>query len=255
MNSKKVSSTEMMAISAGRLIMNGDIVFAGTGISMLAATVAKKIYAPGCVIFFETGGIDPCLDELPLAVADPRVMSKTAVNAGLLEAFSIVAHKKLKTIALLGAAQIDMYGNLNSTVLGNYSTPRVRFPGSGGACDAASLAWGTIIFMQHEARRFVRQLDYFTSPGWLTGWNSRREAGYERGGPLAVVTDMAVMKFHDITKQMYLAEMYPGVTPEMVRAATGFDLDVSMAGAAQTPSESEISILRNQVDPQRLILR
>jgi glutaconate CoA-transferase subunit B len=255
MNSEKVSSTEMMAISAGRLIMNGDIVFAGTGISMLAATVAKKIYAPRSVIFFETGGIDPSLDELPLAVADPRVMSKTAVNAGLLEAFSIVTHKKLKTIALLGAAQIDMYGNLNSTCLGNYSTPRVRFPGSGGACDAASLAWSTIIFMQHEARRFVRRLDYFTSPGWLTGWHSRRKAGYERGGPLAVVTDMAVMKFHDITKQMYLAEMYPGVTPEMVRAATGFDLDVSMAGAAQTPSESEISILRNQVDPQRLILR
>jgi len=245
----------MMAISAGRLIADGDIVFAGTGVSMLAATVAKKIYAPHAVIFFQTGGIDPSLDELPLAVGDPRVMSNTSMNAGLLEAFSVVGSKKLKTIALLGAAQIDMYGNLNSTVLGHYRTPKVRFPGSGGACDAASLAWGTIIFMQHEKRRFVEQLDYFTSPGWLTGGRSRYEAGYERGGPLAVVTDLGVMKFHSDTRKMFLAETYQGVTPGTVMAATGFEIDVSKTSVSKAPSEKELSILRNEVDPQRLILK
>ncbi len=248
------SNLEMMAISAGRLISDGDVLFAGTGVSMLAATVAKRIHAPKSVVFFETGGIDPSLDELPLAVADPRVMYRSALNAGLIEAFSIVGHRRLRTIAFLGAAQIDRYGNLNSTVLGDYKRPKVRFPGSGGACDAASLAWGVIIFMQHEKRRFVEKLDYFTSPGWLTGGDSRSRAGFKRGGPIAVVTNLGIMKFHETTKAMYVAETYPGVTPEHVAANTGFEIDISQSVMASPPTDQELHILRTEVDPQRLIL-
>jgi glutaconate CoA-transferase subunit B len=144
-----------MAISAGRFIQNGDIVFAGTGVSMLAATVAKKIFAPQAVVFFETGGIDPALEEIPMAVADTRVMSGTAMNSGLIEAFSIVGHRKLHTIAFLGAAQIDKFGNLNTTCIGNYWKCTTRFSGSGGGNDVAALASGVIVFMQHESRRFV----------------------------------------------------------------------------------------------------
>ena len=154
-----------MAISAGRLIRNGDILFAGTGIAMLAATVAKRIHAPEAVVFFETGSIDPSLEELPLAVADPRVMHGACLNAGLVEAFSIVAHRRLHTVAFLGAAQIDRFGNINSTCIGPYERPKVRFSGSGGACDAGSLASAVIIFMQHEKRRFVETLDYLTMSG------------------------------------------------------------------------------------------
>ena len=154
---KNYTDKEMMALCAGRLVPDGAVLFAGTGLSMLAATVAKRIHAPESVVFFETGGIDPALDELPLAVADPRVMSGSAMNAGLIEAFSILGHRRLSTIAFLGAAQIDPYGNLNSTVLGDYRHPKVRFPGSGGACDAASLAWGVIIFMQHEKKTLRAQ--------------------------------------------------------------------------------------------------
>jgi glutaconate CoA-transferase subunit B len=154
----------MMAITAGKLIRNGDILFAGTGVAMLAATVAKRIHAPKSVVFFETGGIDPSLDELPMAVADSRVMSGTSINSGLIDAFSFVGHRKLHTIAFLGAAQIDLFGNLNSTCIGNYWKPKVRFSGSGGACDAASLASGFIVFMQHAKNKFVEQLDYLTSP-------------------------------------------------------------------------------------------
>jgi glutaconate CoA-transferase subunit B len=248
------SDKEMMALAAGRLVRDGDILFAGTGLSMLAATVAKRVHAPGAVVFFETGGIDPSLDELPLAVADPRVMAGTALNSGLIEAFSILGHRRLRSIAFLGAAQIDRYGNLNSTVLGDYRRPKVRFPGSGGACDAASLAAGVIIFMQHQRRRFVERLDYLTSPGWLNGGDSRAQAGFRRGGPLAVVTNLGVMKFDPQTKAMYLAEYYPGVTPEQVAEHTGFDLDTSRARQAQPPSPRELEILRGQVDPQRLIL-
>jgi glutaconate CoA-transferase, subunit B len=248
------TAREMMAISAGRLIKNGDILFAGTGVAMLAATVAKRIHAPKSVVFFETGGIDPVLHELPMAVADSRVMHGTSLNSGLIEAFSIVGHRKLHTIAFLGAAQIDKFGNLNSTCIGEYHHPTVRFSGSGGACDAACLASGVIVFMQHEKNKFVEKLDYLTSPGWLDGADSRRTTGLFRGGPTAVVTNLGVMKFDEITKEMYLAEYYPGVVPERVIENTGFKMDVSRAIESGPPSDEELRILREEVDPQRLIL-
>ncbi len=251
---KQYSPREMMATTAGRMISNGDVVFAGTGISMLAATVAKRIHAPDAVVFFETGGIDPSLEELPLAVADPRVMAGTSMNAGLIEAFSILGHRRLRTIAFLGAAQIDRFGNLNSTVLGDYRHPRTRFPGSGGACDAASLAWGTIIFMQHEKRRFVEKLDYLTSPGWLSGGDSRIKAGFVRGGPIAVVTNLGIMRFEDDSRAMYLSDVYPGVSPQEVVANTGFEIDISRVREADPPTDQELITLRDEVDPQRLIL-
>jgi glutaconate CoA-transferase subunit B len=245
---------EMMAISAGRLISNGDVLFAGTGVSMLAATVSKRIHAPKAVVFFETGGIDPSLDEIPMAVSDSRVMDGTCLNSGLVESFSIVAHRRLHTIAFLGAAQIDKFGNLNSTCIGDYHHPKVRLPGSGGACDAASLASGVIIFMQLGKQRFVKKLDYLTSPGWLAGGESRKKAGYTRGGPMAVVTNKGVMKFHEVTKEMYLAEYYPGVPISEITTEMDFDVDVSRAIESVPPTDHELRILREQVDPQRLIL-
>ena len=248
------TATEIMALSAGRLVHNGDILFAGTGLSMLAATVAKRIHAPEAVVFFETGGIDPSLDELPLAVADPRVMVGTSMNSGLADALSLLGHPKLRTIAFLGAAQIDRYGNLNSTQLGTYDEPTQRFPGSGGACDAASLAYGVIIFMQHQRRRFVNKLDYFTSPGWLSGGQSRWQAGFKRGGPMAVVTNLGILKFDQETREMFLDEFYPFTDPEKIAAETEFPLDLSRARPCSPPTDAELKTLRDDVDPQRLIL-
>jgi glutaconate CoA-transferase, subunit B len=248
------TDNEMMAISAGRFIKNGDIVFAGTGVSMLAATAAKRIYAPRAVIFFETGGIDPALEEIPMAVSDLRAMSGTSLNSGLIEAFSIVGHRKLHTIAFLGAAQIDKYGNLNTTSIGDYHKPKTRFSGSGGACDVASFASGVITFMKLEKKRFVEKLDYLTSVGWYKGGNSRQRLGLERGGALAVVTNLCIMKFDEETKEMYLAELYPGVSIDRIIENTGFNVDTSRAANAVAPSPEELRILREEVDPQRLIL-
>lgn len=248
------TKNEMMALAAGRMAHDGDILFAGTGLSMLAAAVAKRIHAPQSTVFFETGGIDPTLDELPMAVADPRVMSGTCLNSGLIEAFSILGHRRLRTISFLGAAQIDAFGNINSTCIGDYHRPRVRFPGSGGACDAMCLAHGVILFMQHDTRRFVEKLDYLTGPGWLSGGQSRSQAGFRRGGPMAVVTNLGIMRFDQDSKRMYLAELYPGVSAQQVADQTGFAMDLSRAVAAQAPSEAELKALREEVDPQRLIL-
>jgi glutaconate CoA-transferase subunit B len=249
------SHQEMMAISAGRLIRNGDILFAGTGVSMLAATVAKRIHAPAAVVFFETGGIDPSLDELPLAVADPRVMSGTCLNSGLIDAFSIVGHRRLRTVAFLGAAQVDRFGNINSTCIGPYEKPIIRFSGSGGACDAGCLAAGVIIFMQHEKRRFVGTPDYLTSPGWVKGGDTRKGVGLPRGGPMAVVSNLGIMKFKENSREMFLAEYYPGITPEHIAEHTGFPIDICDAVESVPPTFEELRILREEIDPQKLILK
>lgn len=245
-----------MTIMAAREIKNGDIVFCGTGISMLAATAAKNINAPDSVIFFETGAIDSLLEELPLAVGDPRIMYWSASNAGLLEAFATMQnrHTGEKVIAVLGAAQIDMYGNLNTTCIGDYLKPDIRFSGSGGGCDVASFVPRCIAFMQHEKRKFVRKLDYLTSPGQLFGRGSREKAGLRSGGITFVITNLSVMRFDDKTGQMYLDQYYPEVTPDKILENMAFTVDVSRATEARPPSGDELRILREKCDPQRLIL-
>ncbi len=247
------SDNEMMALAAGRLVRNGAIVFAGTGVSMLATTAAKRIFAPGAVIFFESGGIDPSLSEIPMAVADPRVMSGTSVNSGLIDAFSIAGHRRFHTIAFLGAAQIDRYGNLNSTCIGDYFKPATRFSGSGGSNDVASFASEVIAFLRHEKRRFVEKLDYLTSVGWYRGFDSRKKLGLERGGMTAVVTNLGVLKFKDDSKEMYLSEYFPGVSIDRIIENTGFEIDTSAAVEAAAPTAEQLTILRQEVDPQHLI--
>ena len=246
----------MMAIAAARQIQDGDIVFCGTGISMLAAMAAKHISAPSSVIFFETGAVDSRLEEVPLAVADPRVMYATAVNGSLADSFAFMQNRWTgkRVVGIMGAAQIDLYGNLNSTVIGDYARPRVRFSGSGGACDVASFVGRTIIFMRHEKRKFVRQVDYLTSPGWLGGPDRREQTGLAPGGPAAVVTNMAVMGFDDRSREMFLQGCYPGVTPQQVLDSMSFEVDISRARPIAPPSQQELQILRKVCDPQRLIL-
>ncbi len=250
----KYNSREIMAITAGRMVKDGDVVFCGTGISLIAATAAKKMYAPESVVFFETGGIDAALPELPMSVADLRVMYGTSMNAGLLESFSILSHRKVYSKAFLGAAQIDRFGNLNTTSIGDYWHPVARFSGSGGACDAACLAAEVIIFMAHEKRRFVDKVDYLTSPGWLSGANAREKAGLRRGGPTAVITNLGVMRFDETTKEMYLSEYHAGVSPQQIQENTGFDIDVSRAIKSKPVTKEELKLLREEVDPQRLII-
>jgi len=247
---------EMMAIAAAREIKDGDIVFCGTGISMLAAMAAKYISAPNSTIFFETGAIDSKLEEVPLAVGDSRVMYHTAVNGSLADAFTTMQNRFTgrRVVGIMGAAQIDPYGNLNSTVIGDYAAPKVRFSGSGGACDVASFVSRTIIFMQHEKRKFVRKLDYLTSPGWMGGAGGRKKEGLPAGGPEAVITNLGIMRFDHKTRHMFLDSHYSGVTPGQIQANMQFEVNTRSARQAAPPSDEELLILRERCDPQRLIL-
>jgi glutaconate CoA-transferase subunit B len=250
------SQKEIMVLAAARQIRNEHIVFCGTGISMLAAVAAKHIYAPDCLIFFETGAIDSKLDKLPLAVSDSRVMTGAQAFCSLVDSFSFMQNPKTaaRIVGIIGAAQIDPYGNLNSTMIGDYPAPSARFPGSGGASDVASFVAFNIIFMTLEKRKFVPQLDYITSPGWIMGNNSRQQQGLPPGGPRSVVTDMGIMGFDEQTRHMYLKETFPGVTADDILERMGFDIDVSRSVPTPPPRSSELTILRTKTDPEGLIL-
>ena len=179
------SLQEMMAVMAAREVKNSDIVLCGTGIAMLAAIAAKKITAPEASIFFETGAIDVQFAQTPLSLADPRIMHGAIHLAGLVESFNIIQNRTTgpNVISILGAAQIDIYGNLNSTSIGDYWRPKVRFSGSGGACDIGSLAGQFWVFMELGKKRFVEKVDYLTTPGFLDGAGAREKVGLPGGGP------------------------------------------------------------------------
>ncbi|MEF8799140.1 MAG: CoA-transferase [Candidatus Bipolaricaulota bacterium] len=252
-----ITDREFMAIVASRRISNEDVIFCGTGISLLAAMTAKRINAPECKIFYETGAIDPELEELPMSVADPRVMYRSSINAGLFDSFCYMQNPMTgkDVLSILGAAQIDKCGNLNTTCIGDYGSPEIRFPGSGGSCDAASLTGGYLVFTQQEKRRFVEQLDYLTSPGYLSGDNSREEVGYPGGGPEAVITDMAVFEFDGDSGEMYLSAFRAGTKVDDILNLMEFKVDASRAKEMDPVPEKSVEVLREEVDPQRLILK
>jgi glutaconate CoA-transferase subunit B len=247
---------ELMAVTAAREIRDGEIVFAGTGLPMLGAMLAQRTHAPTCCIIFEAGSVASQLAHLPMSVGDPRAMRGAAMAAGLSEVFSFILQAGRVDVGFLSGAQIDGFGNINSTSIGaDPLHPKVRFSGSGGACDIACLAQRTIIIALHEKRRFPEKVDYVTSPGWLEGGDSRQKAGLIRGGPSVVVTTKGVMRFRQATHALYLASYHPGLTAQEVADDTGFALDISGATLTPAPTVEEIHILREIVDPERVFLK
>jgi len=249
------SLTELMTVASAREIADGEIVFAGTGLPMLSVMLAQRTHAPHCCIIFEAGTVASQLAHLPMSVGDPRVLRGAATAAGLYEVFSFVLQAGRVDVGFLSGAQVDRFGNINSTAIGaDPRHPKVRFSGSGGSCDIACLAKRTVIIARHEKRRFPHQVDYITSPGWLQGGESRRQAGLRWGGPSVVVTTRGVMRFRPDTHEMYLASYHPGLTPTAVADETGFSLDISGAVETLIPSLEELQILREVVDPERVFL-
>jgi glutaconate CoA-transferase, subunit B len=251
------SLQEMMAVMAAREVKNSDIILCGTGIAMLAAIAAKKITAPEASIFFETGAIDVQFAQTPLSLADPRIMHGAIRLAGLVESFNIIQNRTTgpNVISILGAAQIDIYGNLNSTSIGDYWEPKVRFSGSGGACDIGSVAGQFWVFMELGKKKFVEKVDYLTTPGFLDGAGAREKVGLIGGGPSLVITNKASFRFDDTTKKMYLHSYYPGFTPEAIQEEISFEVDLTRATEAKPPTEHEVNILRTQCDPDRMVLK
>src|ERR671936_282723 len=219
------NAMELMICCAARALEDGCTVAVGTGVPCAAAMLAQRTSAPDLVIFFEAGGIAPQLPTMPISVGDSRAFYKGVMATSMADVME-TCQRGLIDYCFLGGAQIDAYGNLNSTLIGtDYARPKVRFPGSGGACDLASLCWRVLVVTNHDRRRFVEKLDFLTTPGYLTGPGAREAAGLPPGtGPYRVITDLAVMGYHDQTKRMEVLSLHPGVSLERVREATGFEL-------------------------------
>src|SRR5512138_155277 len=202
------STTELMALAAAREIRDGEVVFAGTGLPMLGAMLAQRRHAPDCTIVFEAGGVDPEMLHLPMSVGDSRTLVGAAQASGLFDVFTYLLQGGRIDVGFLGGGQIDRYGNLNSTAIGDYRRPTVRFPGSGGSADVAALSGRTVIIARHEKRRFPERVDYLTAPGWLEGGDSRERAGLRANGPAALVTTMGVIRYRPGTREPYLATVH-----------------------------------------------
>ncbi len=255
MNELDYNPTELLICIASRLVEDETTAFIGTGVPMLAASLAQRRQAPNLVAIFEFGGTGAILEDLPMAVGEARTFHKALSASGICDTME-TATRGFIDYGFLGGAQIDTYGNLNSTVIGSQDTPKVRLPGSGGANDVGSLCWQTIAIMRHSRRSFVPQCDFVTTPGYLTGPGAREQAGLPPDtGPLYVVSTLALMGFDDETKRMVLLATHPGVTVDQVVAETGFPLIIpDEVGANEAPTAEELRILRDEVDQQKLYI-
>ena len=246
---------EMMIVVASRELENGLTVGVGTGAPCAAAMLAQKLNAPDLVIMFEAGGMSPHLPEMPISVGDSRTFYKASMAGSMGDTMESCA-RGFVDYTFLGGAQIDMYGNLNSTVIGDHLKPKVRLPGSGGANDFASFCWRMMVMTPQDKRRFVEKLDFLTTPGWLEGGNSRDESGLPTGtGPYKIITDMAVMDFEPVSKRMRVFSLNPGFLFEDVQNNCGFELlKIESIENTPPPGPEELKVLREEVDPYRYVI-
>ncbi len=246
---------EMMISVASRELEDGASVGVGTGAPCAAAMLAQKMASPNLSIFFEAGGVSPQLPEMPISVGDSRTFYKAAMAGSMGDTMEACA-RGFVDYTFLGGAQIDPFGNLNSTVIGEHDTPKVRFPGSGGANDFASLCWRTMVMTPQNKKRFVEKLDFLTTPGYLQGGNSRDKAGLPAGtGPYKIITNMAVMDFAPDSKRMRVISLNPGYTFEDVQDNCGFELlQADDIQQTRPPTAIELKILREEVDPNRYVI-
>src|SRR3989442_2288049 len=230
---------ELMISCAARCLEDGRTVAVGTGAPCAAAMLAQRTGAPDLVVFFESGGVGPQLPTMPISVGDSGTFYRALMATSMADVME-TCQRGMMDYTFLGGAQIDAYGNLNSTMIGkDYAKPKVRFPGSGGANDLASLCWRILVVTNHDRRRFVDKLDFLTTPGYLSGPGAREAAGLPPGtGPYRVITDLAVMGYHEQTKRMEVLSLHPGVTLDIVRESTGFPLEVREK-LTETPPPSE----------------
>jgi glutaconate CoA-transferase subunit B len=241
-----------LAILAARELKDGQVVFAGVGVPLLAATLAQRLHAPGLTILFEGGVIGAFIEpgKLPPSTNDQRCTKRANMVLGSAEVL-LLLQRGYVDVGFMGGAQIDQYGNLNSSFIGDPEHPKVRLPGTGGGNDIASLAQ-MIVAMPHEKRRFVEKVDFVTSPGFLDGNDSRAERGLPAGGMMRVVTDLALFGFDEKSRRMKVMALHPGVTREQVQDNTGFALIFDDdTGVTAPPTDQELKVLR-ELDPEQL---
>ena len=244
------TASEMMIVIAARVLKGARTVFVGVGLPNIACNLARHTVAPNMELIYESGVYGARPERLPLSIGDPTLVSGALSVVSMADLFGLYLQRGLVEIALLGGAQVDRHGNLNSTVIGDYRKPKTRLPGSGGACEIATNAQRTFMIMRLKRRAFVEKLDFVTSPGHLTGGDSRAKLGLPGGGPELMITDKGILNFDNSQREMQLSALYPGVTVDEVKAEVGWPL--RLAGKMEDvdpPSAEELRLIREELDP------
>ena len=248
------TASELLAVMSGRLLEDGQTVFAGVGIPLLAATLAQRLHGPGLTILFEGGTLGPFVvaGELPPSTNEQRCTRRANMLLSITDVL-LLLQRGYVDVGFMGGAQIDRYGNLNSSFIGDPKNPAIRLPGTGGGNDISSLTQ-MIVSMKHEKRRFVDKVDFITSPGFLGGGSTRADSGLVSGGMYRVVTDLAILNFDDETREMKVSNLHPGVTAEQVRDNTSFDIRIDDdIETTAPPTKAELDVLRH-LDPEQLYI-
>jgi glutaconate CoA-transferase subunit B len=247
------SKSEMMIVAAARELAGQRVCFVGVGLPNIAVNLAKRTVAPELELVYEAGVFGARPARLPLSIGDPTIVTGATSVVSMYELFSFYLQGGLIDVGFLGAAQIDRFGNINTTVIGEYESPDTRLPGSGGACEIAINAREVFVIMRQSKRSFVEAIDFRTSAGNLGGAEAaeriRREQGWLGRGPSVVVTDLGIWHF-DANGEMRLDSLHPGATLDEVRGATGWDLHVAPGlGETPAPTADELRLIREELDP------
>jgi glutaconate CoA-transferase subunit B len=247
---------EMMASVAARELRDGEVVFVGIGLPNLACNLARATAAPNLVLIYESGAVGAVPERLPVSIGDPALVTGSLMVCGMADVFQSLLQNGRIEVGFLGGAQIDRYGNINTTAVGAYSRPAVRLPGSGGAAEIAIHARRTVVVSRLDRRAFPETVDFITSPGHRSKGRSRGELGIPGAGPTRVVTDKALLQAEPETGELVLSALYPGIQVDEVRQGVGWPLRCgAQVDRVDPPTEGELYLLREVLDPQRLYLR
>jgi glutaconate CoA-transferase subunit B len=250
------SRSEMLVVAGARALAGRRVCFVGIGLPNIAVALARHTVAPEIELIYESGVYGSRPARLPLSIGDPCLVTGATAVMSMVELFQYFLQGGLVDVGFLGAAQLDRHGNINTTVIGDYRRPKVRLPGSGGACEIAINAREVFILMRQSSRSFVERIDFRTSPGSLGGAASRAAQGWQGKGPSVVVTDLGSYDFDPETGEMRLLAVHPGVSLDDVRAATGWDLRVADdLRTTPAPTDEELRLIREELDPQGAYVR
>lgn len=249
------SAAELMTVNAARLLLDSDTVFVGVGLPNLACNLARRTHAPNLVMIYEAGVIGARPNRLPLSIGDPTIVTGANSVCSMYDIFSFYLQRGNIDVGFLGGAQIDQYANINATVIGPYDHPKTRLPGSGGSMEIAAWANRCYIITPHQKRRFPARVDFRTSAGFLAGKGERERSGVRGGGPQAVVTNLGIMRPNP-DGELILTDLHPGASVEKARENTGWDLKVAETlQETEPPTDEEIRILREELDPTGIYLK
>jgi glutaconate CoA-transferase subunit B len=247
---------EYLAFIGASILEDKKSVFVGTGLPIIASMLAQKTHAPDLLIIFEAGGMGPRLAELPISVGESRTYYEGVCASSMHDVMSL-SQAGFADYGFLGAAQMDMYGNINTTVIGDHDTPKVRLPGSGGANDVGSFSRRLVTIIANQSKRsFVNKVDFLTTPGYLDGPRGRERAGLPSGtGPYRVITQLGIYGFDEETKRLKLISLHSGIDIDEVKQNSSFDIII--LGEIKTspePTEQDLRILREEIDPAGIVL-